>query len=128
MEEYFKALRRLENGKPTIVAVGTKISNDAVSLEAGKKKGSIKKSRSQFETLITRIDEAAAKQKEPERAGEEELTELKKEAKILRDQLDESKERELSLLWEIHRLKCKLHETTGENVVPLRSHKEKTNL
>ena len=41
IEEYFKALERLKKNKPLNVPIGTKITNDAVSLEAGRKKGTI---------------------------------------------------------------------------------------
>jgi hypothetical protein len=38
LEPYYQALARLKAGKPQMVAKGTKITNDAVSLEAGRKK------------------------------------------------------------------------------------------
>lgn len=49
---YFSALERLIKNVPVNVPLGTKISYDAVSLEAGKSKGSIKKSRPIFTDLI----------------------------------------------------------------------------
>ena len=52
LADYFEALDRLQKGRPRIVPLGTKITNDAVSLEAGRKKGSIKKSRDLFKDLI----------------------------------------------------------------------------
>lgn len=45
LAEYFAALERLKAGKPRIVPKGSRITNDAISLEAGRGKGSIKKSR-----------------------------------------------------------------------------------
>lgn len=65
MKEYFEALTRLREGTSTIVPKGTKITKDAVSLEAGRGKGSIKKSRIQFAELIKCIDEAAIEQRQP---------------------------------------------------------------
>ena len=59
LQDYFDALERLKNNKTINVPLGTKISNDAVSLEAGRKKGTIKKSRPQFAELIAKIDTAA---------------------------------------------------------------------
>lgn len=56
--EYFEALERIKNGSSINVPKGTKITNDSVALEAGRKKGSIKKSRPAFKTLIEEIEEA----------------------------------------------------------------------
>ena len=60
--EYFEALDRLVKHTPIRVAPGTKITKDAVALEAGRKKGAIKKSRATFQTLIKSIYEASQKQ------------------------------------------------------------------
>ena len=38
LKDYFEALERLKKGKPTNVPKGTRITNDSVSLEAGRKK------------------------------------------------------------------------------------------
>ena len=57
--DYEEALERLKTGKPIRVAVGTRITNDAVSLEAGRGKGTIKKSRASFAKLILEIEAAA---------------------------------------------------------------------
>jgi hypothetical protein len=56
LKEYFAALGRLKEGKPVNVPKGTRITNDSVSLEAGRKKGTIKKSRPIFSDLIEAID------------------------------------------------------------------------
>ena len=37
--DYFDALERLKSGKPINVPKGTKITNDSVALEAGRKRG-----------------------------------------------------------------------------------------
>ena len=50
LQDYFDALDRLKNGKPINVPKGTKITNDSVSLEAGRKKGL---SRSPGQCLVT---------------------------------------------------------------------------
>ncbi|ARS47129.1 hypothetical protein V6M29_18230 [Stutzerimonas chloritidismutans] len=57
--EYRAALQRLIAGNPTIVPRESKINNDSVALEAGRKRGSIKKSRGEFLPLIREIREAA---------------------------------------------------------------------
>ncbi|MBO1271131.1 hypothetical protein J3L11_05635 [Shewanella sp. 4t3-1-2LB] len=56
--EYFEALERLKNGTSVNVPKGTKITNDSVALEAGRKKGSIKKSRKVFASLIEEIEKS----------------------------------------------------------------------
>lgn len=56
MNDYFEALERLKNGTPKIVDVGSKINNDTVALEAGRKRGSIKKGRDTFSLLIEAIE------------------------------------------------------------------------
>lgn len=45
LNEYYAALERLKANKPTVIAKGSAINNDTVALEAGRKRGSIKKSR-----------------------------------------------------------------------------------
>jgi hypothetical protein len=55
---YYDALSRLQNGNSTVLAKGTRISNDSVSIEAGRKKGSIKNSRPGFSDLIAAIKKA----------------------------------------------------------------------
>lgn len=58
LEVYFEALKRLKDNKPINMPTGTKINNDTVSLEAGRKRGSIKKNREVFEFLIKEINNA----------------------------------------------------------------------
>ena len=65
LEEYFAALERLKAGRAKVVPKGSKITKDAVSVEAGRGKGSIKKSRGVFADLIGAIDLAAAEQSMP---------------------------------------------------------------
>ena len=60
--EYYEALERLKKDTPMRVLKGTKITNDAVSLEAGRGKGSIKKSRPIFADLIVAIQIASEQQ------------------------------------------------------------------
>ena len=58
MQEYWEALERLKAGCPSRVPLGSSINKDTVALEAGRKRGSIKKSRSSFGELIAAIDAA----------------------------------------------------------------------
>ncbi|WP_119686103.1 hypothetical protein [Acinetobacter ursingii] len=55
--EYDAALERLKANKPIILPKGSAINNDTVAMEAGRKRGSIKKSR--HAALIEAIEQAA---------------------------------------------------------------------
>ena len=67
LKDYYDALERLKINKPINVPVGTKITNDAVSLEAGRKKGTIKRSREVFTELIEEIKKYSDKEKAPKK-------------------------------------------------------------
>ena len=120
LDEYFAALERLKKGRPAIVAKGMKITNDAVALEAGRGKGSIKKSRLLFADLIHAIDEAAVDQARPKNEQLDRLNKAKIAATELRRALEASMAREISLLHELYEVKKKLARLTGETVLPLR--------
>ncbi|SDJ55530.1 hypothetical protein SAMN04487926_16229 [Paraburkholderia steynii] len=66
LTDYFEALERLKTGVPRVVPQGTRITNDAVSLEAGRGKGTIKKSRPVFADLIKAIEEATVVRSDPQ--------------------------------------------------------------
>lgn len=123
LDDYFLALERLKQGTPRIVKKGIKITNDSVSLEAGRKKGSIKKSREQFEALIVAIDATAAEQSRPQREQAQRLGKVKQTAETLRMELDAALGRELSLLLELYETKKILAKMTGEKVLPIRPQK-----
>lgn len=57
LNEYYAALERLKTNKPMVLPKGSAINNDTVALEAGRKRGSIKKSR--HAVLVEAIDQAA---------------------------------------------------------------------
>lgn len=98
LDDYFNALDRLIKGKPKRVDVGTKISKDAVALEAGRKKGTIKKSRPVFHDLIIAIDAAASAKSDPVEKKKEQLSQAKAEAKKYRSLWEEALAREISLV------------------------------
>ncbi|MFM0091995.1 hypothetical protein PQR46_34440 [Paraburkholderia sediminicola] len=120
LDEYFAALRRLRDGRPQNVPKGTKITNDAVSIEAGRSKGSIKKSRAVFADLIHAIQEAALAERDPERDRKAKLIRTRDAANDFRLRYEAALERELSLLIELYEVKKRLANLTGEKVVPLR--------
>ena len=59
LQDYFSALERLKSNNTINVPKNSKINKDIVALEAGRKRGSIKKSREMFTDLIEAIDIAA---------------------------------------------------------------------
>lgn len=113
---YFEALERLKKGRPTCVPKDTRITNDAVAIEAGRGKGSIKKSRPVFRALLEAIAQAAEKQAKSTDKTTEQLFSAKAEAKKYRKLWEEALGREVSLLLEVYALKTE----RGENVIDLR--------
>lgn len=57
LNDYYAALERLKANKPEVLPKGSAINNDTVAMEAGRKRGSIKKSR--HAALIEAIEQAA---------------------------------------------------------------------
>lgn len=99
VDQYFAALERLKSR-------GAPISNDAVALEAGKVRGSIKSGRPSHKKLIEAIDEASKKQKNAAAAADP-LPNLKSEVAELKRRLDQSLEREVALLNELYDLRSR---------------------
>ncbi|KJV27354.1 hypothetical protein VI06_14615 [Aquitalea magnusonii] len=111
LDEYFDALLRLSSGKPIRVCIGSAINNDNVSLEAGRKRGSIKKSREKFSGLIFEIEKARNVQiKSYEKCDSAVVDELKEQVKFYKDLYHQALARELSLVAEIYALKKKKFE------------------
>lgn len=118
--DYFAALDRMKKGTPNIVPKGTKITNDSVALEAGRGKGSIKKSRPVFAGLIAAISEAGLTQASPARENQERLSKAKALAGDYRSKWEGALARELCLLREIAELRKTLARLTGGTVLPIR--------
>lgn len=103
VNDYYEALKRLKRGKPVNVPKGTRITNDSVALEAGRKKGSIKKSRPIFTELIKDIADVASVERKPRDEIELRLQEARTEIARLRVLWEESLAQEVSLvkqLWD----------------------------
>lgn len=103
LKDYFDALVRLKLGRPINVPKGTRITNDSVSLEAGRKKGTIKKSRPIFSDLIETIAAAARTEPKPRNEMQEQLAKAKAESARNRELWEEALAREMSLvkqLWD----------------------------
>lgn len=124
LKDYFEALERLKRGKTINVPKGTKITNDSVSLEAGRKKGTIKKSRPVFSDLIEAINTAATADGKPRDEMRERLEQAKAEAARYRVLWEEALAREVSLvkeLWDAREAWAKEREAmTSGKVTPIR--------
>ena len=115
MQEYYDALERLKTNKPIFVPIGTKITNDAVSLEAGRKKGTIKKSRPQFTELIAEIEIAGNIIKAPMKDCEAQVEKYKSKYKEERELKEQALNRELMHLERINELEKRLPENNAVN-------------
>jgi hypothetical protein len=111
LNDYYAALARLKQRK-------AKINNDTVALEAGRRKGSIKKSRTQFAALILDIEEAQAKVVRPEVVMADRLNQEKDNVKDKQCQLDAAMSRELALVREVFSLRKELAALRGGTVIP----------
>jgi hypothetical protein len=119
LDDYFLALERLRRGAPIRVHKGARISNDVVALEAGRGKGSIKKSRGYFADLIESISRARTEQSESTTKGDQDFDVVKHERDEYRRFYEQSLSRELSLVSEIEELRRRL--IGANNVLPIRT-------
>lgn len=108
MEEYWSALDRLKSGSPIRVPKHSSINKDTVALEAGRKRGSIKRSRSSFAELITAIDTASEvlSKKAPSKTAQ--LQKERSKTAHYRELYHESLNRELMLIERIAQLEKEL--------------------
>ena len=116
LADYFEALARLEAGRPINVPRGLRITNDSVAVEAGRAKGSIKKSRPTFSALIHAISAAAAVQanSSPEKQQQVRLEKIKGTVQRHRNDVDAAMASLVSRLHEIHELKKKVRELEAQ--------------
>jgi predicted nucleic acid-binding Zn-ribbon protein len=105
--KYFAALERLK-------ARGEPISNDAVALEAGSGRGSIKKSRPAYAELIAAIDSAAEQQAKAKVASDP-VPGMRQDIDDLTRRLDQSLDREVALLHELYDLRAEVKQLAEEN-------------
>lgn len=115
LDEYNAALERLKANKPNVLAKGSAINNDTVALEAGRKRGSIKKSR--HAALVQAIELAAQQAGQNIPSPTQQIEQAKSKTKAVKsdyEQLKEDYEKLLekcnSLLLENFDLKQKTHQ------------------
>jgi len=126
-ERRFDALHRLVTNRPNIVPKNTPITLDAVALEAGYKKGAIRRARESNTILIESIDAAASEQANKRSNTKSDKVLIEKVRSKHREVLkfkalyEESLAREISLikqLWEERAEWAKLNQSmTGEKIV-----------
>ncbi|WP_336931263.1 hypothetical protein [Acinetobacter tandoii] len=107
-----EALNRLIVNTPIRVPKGSKINNDTVALEAGLKRGAVKRSRPELAELLDNIREAEAKRlgkeyskKNSKIVMQNESLKLKQQLKELQEKYDVQLSQINSLIFENHRLK-----------------------
>ncbi|GAA5015458.1 hypothetical protein GCM10023206_26530 [Acinetobacter puyangensis] len=107
-----EALNRLIVNTPIRVPKGSKINNDTVALEAGLKRGAVKRSRPELAELLDNIREAEAKRlgkeyskKNSKIVMQNEALKLKQQLKELQEKYDVQLSQINSLIFENHRLK-----------------------
>ena len=103
LTDYFEALERLKKGRPLSVPKGSKITNDNVSMEAGRRKGTIKKGRPVFKVLIDAIEAAATAQAQPKSTAKAVLDAAKADTAKYRALWEESMGREVSLFYQFEK-------------------------
>ena len=118
MKDYWDALNRLSNGSPVRVPKGTPINKDTVALEAGRKRGSIKKSRFAFGDLIAAIESATPLQPVASPTPKDLLRKERERKQSYKELYHLALNRELMLLERLALLEKEIQRF--KNVVPIR--------
>lgn len=116
--DYWSALDRLKNNNPFILPKGSKINKDNVALEAGRKRGSIKKSRDSVSELIEAIKQAAQEQTNKKPNLRAKLSNERSQKAHYRELYHESLNRELMLVERLAQLEKQLKHC--DNVTPIK--------
>ena len=90
IDEYYAALERLKANKPTVLPKGSAINNDTVAFEAGRKRGSIKKSR--HATLVEAIELAAQQAGQNVPSAAQQIEKAKSKTKAVKSDYEQLKE------------------------------------
>ena len=124
-DNYRSALQRLITNTPINIQPPYTINKDTVAIEAGRKRGSIKKSRQEFKELINDI-QAAAKaratafdsvvQPTPHRANTARQVHHR-ELQTIKSELELALQKVVSLVEENHRLKLEVENLTKEKSI-----------
>lgn len=90
LNEYYAALERLKANKPVVLPKGSAINNDTVALEAGRKRGSIKKSR--HAALVEAIEQAAQQAGQNVLSPNQQVEKAKNKTKSVKSEYEQLKE------------------------------------
>ncbi|MEB3767277.1 hypothetical protein [Acinetobacter sp. MD2] len=90
LNDYYAALERLKANKPSVLPKGSAINNDTVALEAGRKRGSIKKSR--HAALVEAIEQAANNAGQNMPSSAQKIEQAKNKTKAVRSDYEQLKE------------------------------------
>lgn len=116
LKEYWDALDNIKKGKPVNVPPGGRITNDQVSIEAGRGRGSIKKSRKSYMELIAAIEAAEKERQQFSNKDEEKYQRRRTEADKFKLLYQQAVAREISLAKENMELKKELKLLKSNNV------------
>lgn len=116
IQNYMNALERLKNNKPIILPLGSPINNDTVALEAGRKRGAIKKSRPSFFELISEIESVAQQVSSNEVSLKNKLHNEKSQKINYRERYHKALNRELMLLEQLAKLEKRISKFENQNV------------
>lgn len=116
LDDYNAAFLRLLENRPTRVPIGTKINNDTVALEAGRKRGSLKKSRIEHLPLIEKIRKATGESREDTSKLKAQVDKLKCSRNEYKEKYQLSLAREVMQLKRIADLENKLAEFSRQNI------------
>ena len=90
LNDYYAALERLKANKPIVLPKSSAINNDTVAMEAGRKRGSIKKSR--HAALIEAIELAAQATGQNVLSPAQRIEQAKTKAKAVKSDYEQLKE------------------------------------
>lgn len=110
----YNALGRLKTDSPIHVPKGSKINNDTVALEAGLKRGAVKRSRPELSELLDDIKEAETQRIGKEYNKKNSRIVMQKEALKLKQQLKELQEKYNAQLSQINSLIFENHKLRSE--------------
>lgn len=104
LKEYFDALERLKLNIPINMPKNSKINNDTVALEAGRKRGSIKKSREIFLEIIEEIKLVSQEEKIQKDKLKSKISKLRNSSDNYKELYEKSINRELMYIEKINEL------------------------
>lgn len=118
IKDYWDALERLKAGCPSRVPLGSAINKDTVALEAGRKRGTIKRSRSSFHKLIVAIESEITELDTPATPPKDLLRKARAEKQNYKELYHQALNRELMLIEKLTRLEKEASQFS--NVMPIR--------